>query len=713
MNYNVKVNGKDIPVFIENAFHKPYNKTEDIEVVSFIFDKEAVIEISSSIQIQSAIVRPISFGIVPEIKDGKILIKIDRPRKFSLEINGSWENNLIVFAESNKYSDFDTNAENIIYFPKGNHSQDILHINKDNTTVYLEEGAVFSGKVYFENCSNVKICGYGKITMRGIDNIPDNRMRALEIYKCRNVKVEDILIADSRNWSCKIHGCDNVKVENLKIIGCRGNSDGVDICGSRDVTVSNVFTRTWDDSFVLKAFDTGDCENVIFKDSVLWNDFARPIEVGVELRADNVRNITFDNIDIIHSTTGYPLIGIHHGDRAKVRNITFSNIRIEDTPGAQLFDFRITHSAWNRDTKMGDISDIYLKNIYYIGKPGMEYALSKSRIQGFDEEHSIKNVTIENINLLGKTASTPEECGLTVMDYVDNVKFICPENCEKINLISSKLGISKDFILNKNGLYEGTIKAILKNESNTAQKSRIWLQISPVNTAIVNEGICDFEIKPGEIIEKEFNVTMPAGKYVAQVQSDDINVNGDWKLIELDMIINKNAAIDDLPDYTFHNYYNTKTDNIKIGVKDDKLIIHTDILKNKDSKLIIYTAMPVEDSDNQVKFTVEETDFGEAPAVMLGLHGAELAPQLRCPAEITYVFKNEPKVKEIRKTEVCGGNGSTAEISFSDLGISGNNFWLEIQADIPEAKQYRYPFTLFHSVVPGEIAHMFANVIVK
>ena len=54
------------------------------------------------------------------------------------KINGSWENNLIVFAESNKYSDFDTNAENIIYFPKGNHSQDILHINKDNTTVYLE-----------------------------------------------------------------------------------------------------------------------------------------------------------------------------------------------------------------------------------------------------------------------------------------------------------------------------------------------------------------------------------------------------------------------------------------------------------------------------------------------------------------------------------------------------------------------------------------------
>ena len=685
----------------------------DIEVVSFVFDNEATLEISSQTEIRSAVVRPLSFGIVPEIINGKIIIKLDRPRKFSLEINGSWENNLIVFAEPDKYSDFDVNNENVMYLPKGNHAQDVLHINKDNTILYLEEGAVFTGKVYFENCNNIKICGYGKITMRGIDNIPDNRMRALEIYKCRNVKVEDIMIADSRNWSCKIHGCDDVEVNNLKIIGCRGNSDGVDICGSRNVTVSNIFTRTWDDSFVLKAFDTGDCENVIFKDSVLWNDFARPIEVGVELRAENVRNITFDNIDIIHSTTGYPLIGIHHGDRAKVRNITFSNIRIEDTPGAQLFDFRITHSAWNRDTKMGDISDIHLKNIYYIGKPGMEYALSKSRIQGFDEEHSIKNVTIENINLLGKTAKTPEDCGLNIMDYVDNVKFIYPENAEKINLISSKLDVCKDFVLNKNGLYEGSIKAVLKNESNIKQKSKIWLQISPVNTAKQQDGEFNFEIEPGAVIEKEFNVSMPAGKYVAQVQSDDININGDWKLIELDMIIDKNASKENLPDYIFHNYYNTKTDNIKIGVKDDNLVLYTDILKNKENKIIVYAAMPVEDSENQVKFSVEETDFGEAPAVMLGLHGPELAPQLRCPAEITYVFKNEPKVKEIRKIEINGGKGDSAVIPFSDLGVSGNNFWLEIQADIPQAREYRYPFTLFHSVVPNAIAHMFANVIIK
>lgn len=715
MNYSVTLNGTQVPVFFEKAYHKPYNKKTDIELVSFVhsFKEEATLEITSSVEVKSAIVRPLSFGINPQIIDGKIVIKLDRPRKFSLEINGSWENNLIVFAEEEKYSDFDVKKEGVIYIPAGNHNRDVINITENNTVLYLEEGAVLKGRIFAENCENIRICGYGKITMRGIDDPPYNRMNAVLVSECRNVEIEDIIISDSGNWNCKIFGCDNVNINNLKIIGEKGNSDGIDICGSRNVTVSNIFTRTWDDSFVVKAFDTGDCENVTFKDSVLWNDFARPIEVGVELRAENVRNITFDNIDIIHSTTGYPLIGIHHGDRAKVRNITFSNIRIEDTPGAQLFDIRITNSVWNKDTKMGDIGDIYFKNIYYIGKPGMQYALLKSRLQGYDDEHKIENVTLENINLLGKTASNAEECGLIVMDFVDNVKFICPDSSEKINLISSKIDISKDFVMKDSGLYEGKVRVALKNKSNIKQKSRIWIQVSPVNTATVSDENFIFELAPNESAEHEFDIVIPTGKYVIQVQSDDININGDWIFVDLDLVIPKNVPEKELCSYTFHNYYNTVTDKIKIGVEDDNLVLYTDILKDKDNKIVVYAAMPVEDSDNQVKFTVEETDFGEAPAITLGRHGLELAPQLRCPAEITYVFKNEPKVKEIRKIEIRGGCGNSAVIPFDELGIEGNNFWLEIQADIPESRQYRYPFTLFHSVAPNTIAHMFANVVVR
>ena len=46
-----------------------------------------------------------------------------------------------------------------------------------------------------------------------------------------------------------------------------------------------------------------------------------------------------------------------------VSDIEFRNIRIEDAPGAQLFDVRITNSAWNTDDKMGRIENIKFSDI--------------------------------------------------------------------------------------------------------------------------------------------------------------------------------------------------------------------------------------------------------------------------------------------------------------------------------------------------------------
>ena len=63
------------------------------------------------------------------------------------------------------------------------------------------------------------------------------------------------------------------------------------------------------------------------------------------------------------------------------------------------------------------------------------------------------------------------------------------------------------------------------------------------------------------------------------------------------------------------------------------------------------------------------------------------------------------KLVENRKL-ILGG----VEIPFEKLGITGDEFLIEIEAKIPEVEKYRYPYTLFHSVKPNEIAHMFCRV---
>ena len=705
MNYSVSVNGAPVEVYEETIYPAPYNSIKKMECAMFEMTNSCHVEIKSQLGVESAVVRPLSAGIKPIISDDVISFEINKPCKLSVEVNGGYENNLVLFAE--KSSPLESDQRRVIDF-LGEQRQDIFEICEDNCIVYIHDDAILRGKLLIHDCENVTVCGRGRICMSETDwNIrPVEKRRAMEVIGCRNVTVRDIRISDSVDWSLRVMGSENVVVDNVKIIGCRGNSDGIDICGSKNVTVKNIFTRTWDDSFVLKALDTGDCENVTFCDSVLWNDFARSLEVGVELRADNVRNITFRNIDIIHSPTGYPLLGIHHGDRAKVRNIFFENIRIEDTPGAQLFDIRMAKAVWNRDAQMGDIADVSFKNIQFIGKPGMQFALSKSRIEGFSEQNCIRNVTLENISLLGKTAQTLEECGVNVMDYVENVQVLCTRDGEKITPIVSKVSFSRPPVLTGDKRYNARVAISLENRGDKVAAGRAWLQISPINTAEYDSGASEYTIEPGGCWTKEFDVTLQAGKYYFSVQSDSAEVDWTWLYYELDLKLGTKEQ-----SLCFHNYYGNVSE-ISLAVQNDALLIKSDILKSKENRMIIYTAMPVDQQLGEVKFSVEETDFGEAPAVLLGRHGYELAPQLRCPAEITYVFKNEPKVERINKFELCTDSGE-AEIPLSELGVAGNNFWLEIAADLPQVRRYRYPFTLFHSVKPDTMAHMFANVIIE
>ena len=87
-----------------------------------------------------------------------------------------------------------------------------------------------------------------------------------------------------------------------------------------------------------------------------------------------------------------------------------------------------------------------------------------------------------------------------------------------------------------------------------------------------------------------------------------------------------------------------------------------------------------------------------------------IAPELRCPAEIWYVFNNMPKVQKIFKNDL--EEQKDIHISYEKLGAK-ENLILELVMDIPETEKLRYPLSLFHSVTPDQSCHMFAKVVVK
>ena len=132
--------------------------------------------------------------------------------------------------------------------------------------------------------------------------------------------------------------------------------------------------------------------------------------------------------------------------------------------------------------------------------------------------------------------------------------------------------------------------------------------------------------------------------------------------------------------------------------------------KNEIENTFLYSELPMIVSEN-----INETDFGEIYALLKKGNELVPAPQLRCPAEITYVFKNEPKVKEIVKTPFKLKKGETVKLTFEKLGISKNtdSFLMELEAKVEETSMLRYPYTLFHSTMPDKTAHMYGKIRIK
>jgi polygalacturonase len=168
---------------------------------------------------------------------------------------------------------------------------------------------------------------------------PIQRPRMVMFYDCMNVKFEDTSFIDSPCWTFWLIACEQVNIHRIKIIGDQRmiNNDGIDIDSCRNVTMSDCFIKTGDDSLILRAIQKvierpAICENVTITNCV-FDSCCQGIRVGCP--GDNIiRNCTFSNIVINGHGTG---INIDNPKRyfpdnsetsMDLQNITFSNFTI-------------------------------------------------------------------------------------------------------------------------------------------------------------------------------------------------------------------------------------------------------------------------------------------------------------------------------------------------------------------------------------------------
>lgn len=340
--FRVRVNGEDIPVYTCRISAFPFNRvwpgfqrstdqTITASFVNLVSDEEIHLEVEAECS-EKVIIKPYSKAIEHIEKDGKICFSLKENGQFVLEC-GSHQHLLYIF--NSKPIAAPKKDEVTYFFGPGIHFPGKIILNSGDS-IYADKDAYIYGCVYAENAENIHIFGNGIF-----DDANEARIGNycygeytngnMKFYDCQNIKIEGVGILDSAIWCLNLFHCKNVSVHDIKIFGqWKYNTDGIDIVNSCDIFIENSFIHSFDDTITIKGIDRYcrfDNKNIRVKNCVLWCDWGKCCEIGIETNCREYSGISFSDCDILNG--GSAALDISNGYSASISDIVFENINID------------------------------------------------------------------------------------------------------------------------------------------------------------------------------------------------------------------------------------------------------------------------------------------------------------------------------------------------------------------------------------------------
>lgn len=443
-DYEVKINGKVCPVRSCRVSKDRFNtiwpghqrdiaQSEWASFISFFGDEEVTLEVKCNLPFENIYVRPLSKGIETQIVDDTVIFTLKQNGNFVLETDDS-RGALHIFYSKNK--ELPKPGDVTYYFGPGIHKPLLLNL-KNNDSVFIHPEAVVFTTVYASDVNNIHIFGGGVLNNSCQERVDDScygdfPIGNIRMSKSSNINIADVILIDSANWICAIFDCKNIEIDNIKIVGqWRYNNDGIDITNTCNVLIKNSFIRSFDDSICVKALNKFDvCENIHVENCVCWCDWGKTLELGLETSANEYRNITFKNCDLIHNATA--AMAISNGNHAEIHDICYENINVEfqSSTRKQIYQnndemvyvddgktdmaalirldntlFSASYPEYNlSNEKYGYTHDIKFKNINVYSD--IKDKKIKLHLVSISEDATVKNVYIDNVSVNGKNIDT-------------------------------------------------------------------------------------------------------------------------------------------------------------------------------------------------------------------------------------------------------------------------------------------------------------------
>lgn len=446
----VRINGRPAPL---HEFHQG-------TFALIPFEGPMDVEIRTHFNTRWVDVRPLAASIQPVIGADHETVRfhLDKPANLTVEFNRDLGKVLHLFAYAPETDAPAPGTKGVRYFGPGLHEAGVIDLTTGEV-LYLAPGAWVRGCVRAVNVHDIAILGRGVLDGSGLDaaraavpepSATDNPAYAdwnhnmIFLKNVARARLGGITLFDSRAWTVYLRECRDVTVDGMRILNpsVHYGNDGFDVVSSSRVLIQNVFVRTNDDCVVVKNLADVPMQNVVVRDSVMWNmpTGGNALEVGFEMRGATTSQLRFANIDIIHVERG-AAISIHQGDHGLIENVLFENIRVEDVR-RKVIDFCVLYAqygldraptaeerrrnldvggVWDGEQRFpeaeraaraqarGHVRNVRVKNLQVV-----DGALPYSIVAGFDEEHRVDDVVIEGFSYLGRLLRSAADARLVV-----------------------------------------------------------------------------------------------------------------------------------------------------------------------------------------------------------------------------------------------------------------------------------------------------------
>jgi len=417
--YKVKINDEAQEVFVAcSADFVQYQCPDD----------KVKVDVEYNGIIKKVDIRPISKKIQYTVHENVITFYASRGDQLSVEINEDLDRPLFVFL-SEPIERPDENDPNVVFFDK----EDVYEIDNisfhDGMTIYLGHNVVLFSAMWTIDKHDVKLIGTGIVFSRTSNPFAG--------YSSSKIYIQGPVFPQPAGWHLPLYGCSDVVIKDFKEIASETGSDGIDFIGTSNVLVDGYFTKNQDDGLCIKTRKGYEkAENFVMRNLVIWTmKGGNGIELGFEMNGwGRVGDILCENVDVIHRETKdaknwRAALSIHHSGNALVENVTYKDVRVEESDENFLCVGYFYNPTYYYD---GDspptgviIRNITFQNVEYNGKNsvpsyfyniirkhtgGVSYGLGTYyNIDNPDYKITLENIVFDNVTYQGRQIKSLED----------------------------------------------------------------------------------------------------------------------------------------------------------------------------------------------------------------------------------------------------------------------------------------------------------------